>query len=81
MSKSGLKGMGVVIVTLMALVHGAKASTGLLLPLLLFADILAVTYYNRHTQWKYLKRFLPWMMGGVVVAAVSYTHLTLPTKA
>ena len=68
MSKSGLKGVSVVIVTLMALTHGAKASTGLVLPLLIFADILAVTYYNRHTQWKYLVRFLPWMMSGVVVA-------------
>ncbi len=60
--------MGVVIVTLMALVHGAKASTGILLPLLIFADILAVTYYNRHTQWKYLFKFLPWMVFGVLVA-------------
>jgi len=67
-SKSGLKGMGIVIVTLMALIYGAKASTGILLPLLIFADILAVTYYNRHTRWKYLLQFLPWMIGGVLVA-------------
>ncbi len=66
MSKSGLKGMGIVIVTLMALVHGAKASTGILLPLLIFADILAVTYYNRHAQWRYLFKFLPWMLVGVL---------------
>lgn len=70
MSKSGLKGMGIVIVTLMALTHGAKASTGILLPLLIFADILAVSYYNRHTQWKYLLRFLPWMMGGVIIGVL-----------
>jgi len=68
MSKSGLKGMGILIVTLMALVYGAKASTGIVLPLLIFADILAVIYYNRHTQWKYLIKFLPWMIGGVLVA-------------
>jgi len=66
MSKSGLKGMGIVIVTLMALVHGAKASTGILLPLLIFADVLAVTYYNRHAQWGYLFKFLPWMIIGVL---------------
>ncbi|MFD2561391.1 sulfite exporter TauE/SafE family protein [Aquimarina rubra] len=68
MSKSGLKGMGILIVTMMALVYGAKASTGIVLPLLIFADILAVIYYNRHTQWKYLIKFLPWMIGGVLVA-------------
>ncbi len=69
MSKSGLKGMGIVIVTLMALAHGAKSSTGLLLPLLIFADVLAVTYYKRHVQWKYLWKFLPWMILGVFAGA------------
>ena len=70
MAKAGLKGMGIVIVTLMALVHGAKASTGILLPLLVFADILAVSYYNRHTRWKYLFRFLPWVIIGVLIGVV-----------
>lgn len=78
MSKSGLKGMGIVIVTLMALVHGAKASTGILLPLLIFADILAVLYYNRHAQWKYLLKFLPWMIIGVVIGA--YVGKDLPEE-
>ncbi|MFT6334679.1 MAG: putative membrane protein YfcA [Saprospiraceae bacterium] len=76
MSKSGLKGMGIVIVTLMALVHGAKASTGILLPLLIFADILAVTYYNRHAQWRYLLKFLPWMIIGVLIGV--YVGKDLP---
>ena len=70
MSKSGLKGMGVVIVTLMALVHGAKASTGILLPLLVFADVLAVSFYSRYVKRKYLFRLLPWMALGVVIATV-----------
>jgi uncharacterized membrane protein YfcA len=69
-SKSGLKGMGIVVVTLMAFAFNAKASTGILLPLLISADILAVSYYNRHAKWKYLLRFLPWMIAGVVVGAV-----------
>lgn len=68
--------MGIVIVTLMALVHGAKASTGILLPLLIFADILAVTYYNRHAQWRYLLKFLPWMIIGVLIGV--YVGKDLP---
>lgn len=75
-AKSGLKGMGVVIVTLMALVYGAKPSTGILLPLLIFADTLAVIYYSRYTRWKYLLRFLPWMIAGVLVAV--YVGKNLP---
>ena len=67
LAKSGLKGMGVVVVTLMAFAYGAKDSTGIVLPLLIAGDVLAVTYYNRHAQWKYLLRFLPWMIAGVLV--------------
>ncbi|MGB5820195.1 MAG: sulfite exporter TauE/SafE family protein [Saonia sp.] len=69
-SKSGIKGIAIIIVTLMALAFGAKESTGLIVPLLVLGDIFAVAYYNRHTQWKYIIRFLPWMMFGVVVGAL-----------
>ncbi len=51
----------------MALVFGARASTGILLPMLLVGDIFAVIYYNRHAQWKYLIRLLPFMMLGVIL--------------
>lgn len=69
-SKAGVKGIAVLIVTLMALAFGAKASTGFLVPLLLVGDVFAVIYYNRHTQWVYIKRFLPWMMAGVLIGVV-----------
>ncbi len=78
LSKSGLKGMGIVVVTLMAYSFNAKASTGILLPLLIFADVLAVSYYNRHARWKYLFRFLPWMLAGVIVGA--YIGKDLPEE-
>ena len=67
MGKSGLKGMGVIIVTLMALVFGAKASTGILMPMMITADVFAVIYYHRHTQWKFLKKLLPMMIVGVLL--------------
>jgi len=69
-SKSGLKGIFVIIVTLMALAFGSRASTGIIIPLLIVGDIFAVIYYQKHTQWKYLLRLLPWMMLGVVLGAL-----------
>lgn len=69
LSKSGIKGIGVFTVTLMALAFGARQSTGQLTPLLLCGDLFAVTYYHRHTRWDYLKRFLPWMLLGVLLGA------------
>ncbi|RKN82942.1 sulfite exporter TauE/SafE family protein [Ulvibacterium marinum] len=69
-SKSGIKGIAIIIVTFMALAFGAKNSTGLIVPLLIVGDIFAVIYYNRHTQWKYIVRFLPWMMAGVLIGVL-----------
>ncbi|NJB71425.1 hypothetical protein GGR42_001887 [Saonia flava] len=66
-SKAGLKGIAIIIVTLMTFAFGAKESTGLIVPMLIVGDIFAVVYYNRHTQWKHIVRFLPWMMSGVVI--------------
>ncbi|RIV69507.1 sulfite exporter TauE/SafE family protein [Flagellimonas aequoris] len=69
-SKAGLKGMSIFNVTLMALAFGSRASTGLFIPLLLVGDVFAVVYYNRHTQWKYILKFIPWMILGILVGAM-----------
>ncbi|AIY12520.1 MULTISPECIES: sulfite exporter TauE/SafE family protein [Cellulophaga] len=69
-SKSGIKGIAIIIVTLMAIAFGARESTGLIVPLLIVGDIFAVIYYNRHAQWKYIIRFLPWMISGVLIGVV-----------
>ncbi len=61
-SKSGLKGIAIVIVTLMALVFGSKVSTGIIVPMLMVGDIFAVSYYRGHVQWKHLIKFIPWIV-------------------
>lgn len=67
LSKAGIKGIAVVNVTLMALAFEAKESTGIVVPLLVFGDIFAVIYYNRHARWSYILRFLPWVLLGVLI--------------
>lgn len=67
LSKSGIKGISIIIVALLVFVFGAKASTGILLPMLIVGDIFAVIYYNRHAQWKFLFKLLPPMTIGVLV--------------
>lgn len=67
MGKAGLKGVDMLNVTLMAIVFGGKSSTGIVLPLLSIADIAAVAYYNRHAQWKYFWKLVPWMMVGILL--------------
>ena len=65
MAKTGLSGVGLMVVPLLASVFGGRPSVGLLLPILVFADVIAVSYYNRHAEWKYILRLLPWALIGV----------------
>ncbi len=67
LSKAGLKGMDMLNVTIMAIVFGGKASTGIVLPLLCVADIGAVFFYNRHAQWKHFRKLIPWMAIGILI--------------
>lgn len=67
LAKAGLKGIDMLNVTIMAIVFGGKASTGVVLPLLCAADIMAVTYYHRHAQWPHFWKLMPWMVVGILV--------------
>lgn len=69
-SKTGIMGVSLAVVPLLAVVFGAKASTGVLLLILVFADIFAVAHYTKHTSWKHVLRLLPWALAGVGIAAV-----------
>lgn len=64
-SKTGLPGVGILVVPLLANAFPAKASVGLLLPILIFADLFAVGYYRHHGQWKHLVKLLPWAIAGI----------------
>jgi uncharacterized protein len=66
-SKAGLKGIELLNVTIMALVFGSKASTGIVLPLLCFADILAVIYYKRNVSWPLFWKLIIWMAIGIII--------------
>lgn len=67
MAKTGVAGVYNVVVPLMAIVFGGKASTGVLLPILLMGDVFAVSYYNRSAQWKHVFRLIPPALAGVML--------------
>ena len=67
MAKTGLSGFGLMVVPIMANVFGGRPSVGLLLPILIFADVFAVTWYNRHAEWKHVLRLIPWAIIGVLI--------------
>lgn len=67
LSKTGIAGLGVLSVALFASALPARESTGIVLVVLISADIVAVTAYRREVSWGHLVRLFPWAAAGVIV--------------
>ena len=68
MSKVGVPGVSMIVVPALAFIFGAKASTGVLLPILMMADLFGVAYYRRHASWSHLIKVIPWAVVGLLLA-------------
>ena len=66
-SKTGVQNIGTLAVPLFALLFGAKYSTGIVLILLCFADLVAVIYYRKAFLWSEVKKLLPLAVVGLFV--------------
>lgn len=75
LAKGGLPGVGNVSPLLFASAFAARASVGLVLPVLIAGDICAVLIYRRHADWGYVRRLLPWMLFGVVLGWALFNSL------
>ncbi|MEU9643729.1 sulfite exporter TauE/SafE family protein [Streptomyces sp. NPDC048188] len=69
-SKTAVSGANTVSLAIFAAVLPARASTGILLPVLIAGDVLAVLTYRRHAHWPTLWRLFPAVGVGVVVGTV-----------
>lgn len=67
MAKTGIHGTGILAVPILALIFGGKDSSGLMLPMLIMADLFAVKYYHQHANWHFLRKLFPWAAIGVVI--------------
>ncbi len=76
MTKTGINGLGLISVPLMALAFGARESTGVLLPMLIIADIYAVIYYHRSAQWRFIIKILPAALIGVGIGIITGRNIT-----
>lgn len=68
MAKTGVHGVAMFSVPIMALIFGGKTSSGLMLPMLIIADLMAVYYYHRHANWHFLYKLFPSAALGVIIA-------------
>jgi len=74
-AKTGVSGMAILVVPLIAMVFPAKESVGALLPMLIAGDILAVIYYRQHAQWGQLVRLVPGVAAGILIGGIFLARL------
>jgi hypothetical protein len=67
LSKSGLAGTATLNVVLMAQIFGAKPSVGLVLPLLIVADLLGYLINRKGGSWRQIVPMMPPAIAGVIV--------------
>ena len=66
-SKSGFPGVSMMHVVVFALVFGSKASTGILLPMLIIGDLCAIAFFGRKAVWSQIGKLMPFTLAGIVV--------------
>lgn len=78
MSKVGIFGVSKIAVPILAIIFGGKSSSGIMLPILIMADVFGATYYRKDAQWKHLKKLLPPAIIGVLIG--TYVGELIPDK-
>lgn len=66
LAKTGISGLGMLAVVIFANLLPSRQASGFVLPMLVFADVVAVASYRQHAQWRYLWRLFPWTALGVL---------------
>ncbi|MBL4806957.1 MAG: sulfite exporter TauE/SafE family protein [Rhodobacteraceae bacterium] len=70
-SKTAIGSIGILAVVLMTIAIPGKDSPGVLLPMLIVADIFAVIYYRRDCRWDILIKLFPLTAVGIVIGYFS----------
>lgn len=76
LAKTGVPGLGILVVPILTMLFPAKQSVGALLPLLLIGDVAAVLLFRRHAQWPMMLKLAPWTVVGMLAGAWALFHLT-----
>ena len=77
LSKSGLVGsLGMVGVPLLSLVMPARDAAGMMLPLLLVMDAIAIWTYRKDADWRILRIMLPGALVGTIIGWVLWSFVS-----
>ena len=73
--KTGVPGLGLISIPLMAFAFPAKESVGVLLLLLIVGDVFTVSYYRQYANIKILLKLVPWVAVGIAVGSIFLSML------
>ena len=66
-SKTGIPGSSILFVAIFPNLIPAKQATGVVLPMLIFADLFAYAVYRKNLEWRRVGRLLPGALAGVLL--------------
>jgi uncharacterized membrane protein YfcA len=77
-AKTGFSGAALVNVLVMASLFDPRASTGVVLPMLICGDILSVIAFHQHAKWPLVWRMLPPTIIGIIAGWLLMRRITNP---
>lgn len=69
-SKAGIQGATIPAVAMMALIFGGKASAGIILPMLMVGDLVAIMKYGKKGNVRDVLKLIPAAVVGIVAGAI-----------
>ena len=66
-SKTGIPGASILFIAIIPNLIPARQATGVVLPMLIFADLFAFVVYRKNLEWRRVGRLLPWALAGVLL--------------
>ena len=75
-SKTGIGGVTMLAIPILASVFGGRDSTGIMLPMLLIGDLFATWYYRKSVEWKNVFLPLPWAIIGIILGVVVGNYIS-----
>jgi len=75
-SKTGITGVAIFAIPVLASAFGGKDSTGIMLPMLLIGDLFAVSYYRKNIEWEKVFLPLPWALTGIILGVVVGNYIS-----
>ncbi len=71
-AKTGVPGVGILNITVIASVFGGRATAGITLPMLILADLFAVFWYRKYADLKKVAGLTNWILVGMALGVVCF---------